>query len=95
MADPARLTGGIVPRIMASWRRPGRVVRGLSPMPEGAMLAILGGLLGTVLAVGFAQMMVVGLRSVWLGAVGAPSPPAPALQAAPKARAASTITAAT
>ncbi|HQU74687.1 MAG TPA: ABC transporter permease, partial [Calditrichia bacterium] len=37
---------------------------------EGAMLAILGGLLGTVLAVGFAQMMVVGLRSVWLGAVG-------------------------
>ena len=41
MADPARLTGGIVPRILASWRRPGRVVRGLSPVPEGALLAIL------------------------------------------------------
>ncbi|TKW65787.1 MAG: hypothetical protein DI616_12975 [Paracoccus denitrificans] len=41
MADPARLTGGITPRILASWRRPGTVLRGLSPMPEGALLAIL------------------------------------------------------
>lgn len=41
MADPARLTGGLVPRILASWRRPGTVVRGLSPMSEGALLAIL------------------------------------------------------
>lgn len=41
MADPARLTGGVVPRILASWRRPGRVVRGLAPVSEGALLAIL------------------------------------------------------
>lgn len=43
MADPARLTEGIVPRILASWRRPGQVVRGMYPMPEGALLAILMG----------------------------------------------------
>lgn len=41
MADTARLSAGIVPRILASWRRPGEVVRDLSPMREGAMLAVL------------------------------------------------------
>lgn len=41
MADPARVTGGVVPRIFASWRRPGTVVRGLRPMPEGALLVVL------------------------------------------------------
>ncbi|HMQ41926.1 MAG TPA: hypothetical protein PKC09_11705 [Paracoccus sp. (in: a-proteobacteria)] len=41
MADPARLKGGVVPRILASWRRPGEVVRGLRPISEGALLAIL------------------------------------------------------
>ena len=44
MADPARLKGGVVPRILASWRRPGEVVRGLRPISEGALLAILMGL---------------------------------------------------
>ncbi|WBU64650.1 hypothetical protein [Paracoccus aerodenitrificans] len=43
MADKALVTAGIVPRIIASWRSPGRVVRELSPMGEGAMLAVLMG----------------------------------------------------
>ena len=43
MADKARVSGGIAPRVLASWRRPGQVVRGLSPMSEGAMLAVLMG----------------------------------------------------
>ncbi|MDO5603603.1 MAG: hypothetical protein Q4G25_00440 [Paracoccus sp. (in: a-proteobacteria)] len=43
MADPARLRAGIVPRVLASWRRPGRVMRDLSPMSEGALLATLMG----------------------------------------------------
>lgn len=43
MAEPSRqgLRGGIAPRIVASWRRPGQVVRGLAGMPESAMLAVL------------------------------------------------------
>ena len=43
MADKTRVSAGIAPRVLASWRRPGRVVRGLSPMSEGAMLAVLMG----------------------------------------------------
>ncbi|WBU54125.1 hypothetical protein [Paracoccus sp. SCSIO 75233] len=43
MADKARLTGGIVPRIAASWRRPGQVVRSLSPMSDPSQLAVLMG----------------------------------------------------
>ena len=43
MADKARVSAGIAPRVLASWRRPGQVVRGLSPMSEGAMLAVLMG----------------------------------------------------
>ena len=43
MADKARVSAGIAPRVLASWRRPGRVVRALSPMSEGAMLAVLMG----------------------------------------------------
>ena len=43
MADPARLNRGIAPRVLASWRRPGQVVRDLAPMSEGAMLAVLMG----------------------------------------------------
>ncbi|WBU55822.1 hypothetical protein [Paracoccus sediminicola] len=43
MADAARLNAGIVPRVLASWQRPGQVVRALHPMTEGAMLAILMG----------------------------------------------------
>ncbi|MFD1797216.1 hypothetical protein FQV27_09655 [Paracoccus aurantiacus] len=43
MADKARLKQGIVPRILDSWRRPGEVVRGLDPMSEGALLAVLMG----------------------------------------------------
>ncbi|MDO5641118.1 MAG: hypothetical protein Q4G26_01840 [Paracoccus sp. (in: a-proteobacteria)] len=53
MADPARLSTGIVPRIFASWLRPGRVVRGLSPMREGALLAVL---MGAMLVFLVAQM---------------------------------------
>ncbi|SDE89965.1 hypothetical protein SAMN05421538_11428 [Paracoccus isoporae] len=41
MADTARLNAGLVPRILASWWRPGEVVRGLHPLREGAMLAVL------------------------------------------------------
>ena len=43
MADKTRVSAGIAPRVLASWRRPGQVVRGLSPMSEGAMLAVLMG----------------------------------------------------
>ncbi|NHF74099.1 hypothetical protein [Paracoccus xiamenensis] len=43
MADKARISAGIAPRVLASWRRPGQVVRELSPMSEGAMLAVLMG----------------------------------------------------
>lgn len=43
MADKTRVSAGIAPRVLASWRRPGQVVRGLSPMCEGAMLAVLMG----------------------------------------------------
>lgn len=43
MADDARLTIGIAPRILASWRHPSKVVRELAPMREGAMLALLMG----------------------------------------------------
>lgn len=41
MADTARLSLGIVPRIAASWWRPGQVVRGLSGMSEAQILAVL------------------------------------------------------
>ena len=43
MADKTRVNRGIAPRVLASWRRPGQVVRGLAPMSEGAMLAVLMG----------------------------------------------------
>ena len=43
MADKTRVSAGIAPRVLGSWRRPGQVVRGLSPMSEGAMLAVLMG----------------------------------------------------
>lgn len=32
---------GLAPRVIESWHAPGRVVRGLRGMPEGAMLAVL------------------------------------------------------
>lgn len=53
MADKAQLRAGVTPRIFASWRRPGQVVRGLSPMREGALLAIL---MGAMLVFLIAQM---------------------------------------
>ncbi|AUM74815.1 hypothetical protein CYR75_11475 [Paracoccus jeotgali] len=34
---------GIAPRILASWRRPGQVVRELSPLGEGTLVALLMG----------------------------------------------------
>ena len=43
MADKARVSAGIAPRVLASWRCPGQVVRELAPMSEGAMLAVLMG----------------------------------------------------
>lgn len=36
-----RTRRGLLPRVMESWWAPGRVVRGLRGMPEGAMLAVL------------------------------------------------------
>lgn len=53
MADTARLSAGIAPRILASWSRPGRVIRGLAPMTEGALLAVL---MGAMLVFLIAQM---------------------------------------
>ena len=53
MADKARLRHGVAPLILASWRRPGEVLRTLSPMSEGAMLAVL---MGAMLVLLIAQM---------------------------------------
>lgn len=53
MADKTRLTQGIAPLILASWRRPGDVLRALSPLSEGAMLAVL---MGAMLVFLIAQM---------------------------------------
>lgn len=38
---PARTRRGLLPRVIESWWAPGRVVRGLRGMPEGALLAVL------------------------------------------------------
>ena len=34
---------GLIPRILSTWRAPGRAVRGMAAMPEPAMLALLFG----------------------------------------------------
>ena len=36
-----RTRRGLLPRVIESWWAPGRVVRGLRGMPEGALLALL------------------------------------------------------
>ncbi|AXC48644.1 hypothetical protein DRW48_02110 [Paracoccus suum] len=38
---PPRAARGLAPRVLESWFAPGRVVRGLRGMPEGALLALL------------------------------------------------------
>lgn len=50
---------------------------GLSPwqiaglmLGEGALLVLLGGILGGVAAVGYAQLMLYGLKTWWIGAIG-------------------------
>ncbi|MDO5529604.1 MAG: hypothetical protein Q4F71_09395 [Paracoccus sp. (in: a-proteobacteria)] len=56
MADTPRQDldrAGIVPRVMLSWVRPAKVVRGLSGMSEGAMLAVL---MGAMVVTLIAQM---------------------------------------
>ncbi|HVS65657.1 MAG TPA: ABC transporter permease [Thermoanaerobaculia bacterium] len=55
---------------LAIGERVRRVRRGL--LAEGALLAAIGGVLGLALAVGYGAAMVWGLRTLWVGAVGAP-----------------------
>ena len=46
-----------------------RAVRGLA-LREGSILAVVGGLAGLLLAIGYAWLIMAGLRTWWVGAVG-------------------------